>query len=87
MSEQNVSWSTFHSVVSGLVALMCVVLGAGFAWMHSDIGDIRGDINIIRTVIAGVEQRTNQGKEDVQLQISKLSERTATLEAGSKRNN
>lgn len=51
MSEtrSSVTWTVFNTIISGLVSITIVVLAVGFAWLHSDMSDIRTDIRDIRT--------------------------------------
>ena len=64
-SPEAISWSTFDRIMTGLVGLAIVVIGAGFAWLHSDLGDLRTDIRDIRGSVVVISGRIQDTREDM----------------------
>jgi hypothetical protein len=50
--SQGVPWDTFRWVVSGLLGLIVVLVGAGFAWAIADIREVRTEIADTRKAIS-----------------------------------
>lgn len=48
---------SFNRVITGLVVLTIVVMGAGFVWLHSAVLDIRNDAREIRAIVQTMEKQ------------------------------
>lgn len=46
--ETAITWTQFGVVMGLLMGLAAAVVGGGFAWLHSDIGDVRVAIHDVQ---------------------------------------
>jgi outer membrane murein-binding lipoprotein Lpp len=61
-----------------LVVLAIAVVGGGFTWLHSDLGDLRTDIRDIRGSVATISGRLQDTREDLVKSVSAVEQQAAT---------
>jgi hypothetical protein len=79
--SDSVPWNAFNVIVTGLVGLLVVVVGSGFAWLHGDLGDIKADVRDVRGSIVTISGRLSDTREDMLKVVGGLQTQAALANA------
>jgi hypothetical protein len=66
-TTETVSWTQFMVAMGLLVTVMIAVIGGGFSWLHSDMGDVKKNLDEITKQVSDV--RVDVGKTGTKLDI------------------
>jgi multidrug resistance efflux pump len=71
-SPDAVSWSGINTVFAILLTVSVAVVGGGFAWLHSDLGDMKTDVGDTRNSVTTVTDKVSAIATQVAVTNTKL---------------
>jgi hypothetical protein len=77
IKPETLSWSSFQIVATLLMTVGVAAIGGGFAWLHSDLADVRTDVREIRGSVGTIGDRVRDTREDMVKAVGAIEKQAA----------